>query len=57
MYRIGVLFEGVPPDQTPSTLRALEETLREVGGEGRNLVIERRSLSIFPDRWTVKRRE
>jgi putative ABC transport system substrate-binding protein len=55
MYRIGYLFEGAPPDQTPSPLRsplwALEETLRELGyAEGRNLVVERRFAAFKYDR-------
>jgi putative ABC transport system substrate-binding protein len=54
MYRIGYLFEGAPPDQTPtprSPLRALEETLRELGYvEGRNLVVERRFAAFKYDR-------
>ena len=55
MYRIGYLYEGAPPDQAPSPLRsplrALEETLRELGYvEGRNLVVERRFAAFKYDR-------
>ena len=52
-YRIGYLFEAAPPDQTSpsSPLRALEETLRELGYvEGRNLAIERRFAAFKYDR-------
>jgi putative tryptophan/tyrosine transport system substrate-binding protein len=55
MYRIGYLFDGRPPDQTPLPLRspptALEETLRNLGYvEGRNLVAERRFAALKFDR-------
>ena len=51
MYRIGYLFDGRPPDQTSSPLRALEESLRELGYvEGKNLVVERRFAAFKYDR-------
>jgi putative ABC transport system substrate-binding protein len=51
MYRMGYLFEGAPPDQTPPVMRALEETLRELGYvEGRNLLVERRFAAFKYDR-------
>ena len=51
MYRIGYLFDGRPPDQTTSPLRALEENLRELGYvEGKNLVVERRFAAFKYDR-------
>ena len=50
-YRIGFLFEGTPPDQTSPLLRALEETLRELGyAEGRNLAFEPRYAAFKYDR-------
>jgi putative tryptophan/tyrosine transport system substrate-binding protein len=51
VYRLGYLFEGtrIAPD-TPQ-LKALEESLRELGYvEGRNLVVERRYAAFEYDR-------
>jgi putative ABC transport system substrate-binding protein len=49
MYRIGYLFDGT--DQTSSPLRALEESLRELGYvDGKNLVVERRFAAFKYDR-------
>ena len=51
VYRIGYLLEIAPSDQTPTTVRALEESLRELGYvEGRNLVVERRFAAFTYDR-------
>ena len=51
MYRIGYLLEPARPDEVASLLRALEESLRELGYvEGRNLVVERRFAAFKYDR-------
>jgi len=51
VYRIGYLLEIAPSDQGSTTVRVLEESLRDLGYvEGRNLVVERRFAAFKYDR-------